>query len=454
MSIEVRTHPGQLPEFWDRSVIFFANLLSLFYGNEGQTQELAEHVGGINSYGGRLLPIINLLFRGAENLLVLERAPNRALCEYFERELGLTLPAQEVLEDSEYITLLRPFRGVPATGKELVGERIREHPAPWVDGFVTDDQLTRVAQSLGKSTLSSEQGSKRGNNKFLLHQHLEERGHRVFDTVLAESPDEVRHGLAKLRKKGYARAVLKSQIGASGFGMLRVPTMEDGSLEIPDHLFFEGACLVQGWLDETVRDVAVIGSPSVQMFVSDKAVSLYDLTEQILSSDSIHEGNLAPSPALAAREQLAREILDLAAETGRWLHAQEYRGTASADFQVIARNGRFEVRVCELNARVTGATYPSILARHFKPDGAWLMRNLRFRSVLDGHELLNRLQHSGGLLGPSSDRGVLPFNFNPDRQGRIAKGQFLCVGDTVSDCAELLARAESVLPVDWEYDRD
>ena len=92
MTIRVDYSPGRLPIFWDRSVVFFANLLALFYGNEGATQELAARVGGIETYGGRLCPLINLLFAGSENLLVLESQPDECLLDYFSQQLGLDLP--------------------------------------------------------------------------------------------------------------------------------------------------------------------------------------------------------------------------------------------------------------------------------------------------------------------------------------------------------------------------
>jgi hypothetical protein len=121
---------------------------------------------------------------------------------------------------------------------------------------------------------------------------------------------------------------------------------------------------------------------------------------------------------------------------------------------VIERGGQVEVRVCEINARVTGATYPSVLARHFRPHGAWLMRNLRFRSVLDAGQLLGAMRTADCLFTPDRRWGVLPINFNPDEQGRIHKGQFLCLGDNVDQCKEALELAASVLPVSWSYDRD
>ena len=87
----VRARPAHLPRFWDRSAVFVANVLSLFYGNRRQTEILTEQIKGIESYGGRLLPLIDLLFTGGGNLLVLESEPAGELRGYHEG-LGLSLP--------------------------------------------------------------------------------------------------------------------------------------------------------------------------------------------------------------------------------------------------------------------------------------------------------------------------------------------------------------------------
>ena len=54
-----------LPPAWDRSGIFVANLFSLFFGNENQTRDLCAEVGRLETYGGRLIPILGLMFKGA-----------------------------------------------------------------------------------------------------------------------------------------------------------------------------------------------------------------------------------------------------------------------------------------------------------------------------------------------------------------------------------------------------
>ena len=49
---------------------------------------------------------------------------------------------------------------------------------------------------------------------------------------------------------------------------------------------------------------------------------------------------------------------------------------------------------------------------------------------------------------------MIPFNFNTDVDGRVLKGQFVCIAENLEICNALLARAWARLPVEWNYDRD
>ncbi len=454
MDVQIKSMPGQLPKFWNRSVIFFANMLSIFYENYGELERLKKQIRGVETYGGRFIPIINLIFRGDDNLLVLERPPDQTLIRYFQEDLGLSLPNIVILSHSVYDSLITHVDELSHDKINPTLTFIHQHNAKWIDGFVSDNVLINIAKALNKPTINSLEGSKRGNNKFLLHNSLSESGFPVFDTIPASSPDEVPACVAILRKKGYKKAVVKAQIGASGIGMTNLSTTSCNTNSIPEHFFFEGPCMVQGWLDETVRNIRHLGSPSIQMFLDDKTVSLYDITEQILNAESVHEGNLSPPPYFSRGDLIYEELFRQAAAAGAWLHDQGYRGTASVDFLVIDRKGTAEVRVCEINARVTGATYPSVIARHFLPHDAWLMRNVRFANPLRDTSLLKMLDKAGYLYHPDMQEGVLPVNFNLDKEGSVQKGQFLCLGGNLDDCLNMLQQIESILPLSWHYDRD
>jgi hypothetical protein len=450
MPVEIVSTPGHLPPFWEqRNVLFFSNIHSIFYDNVRETEHLLRAIAGATSYGGRLLGIIDLLYRGANNTVFLESRPDAGLVSYLENDLGLSIPDFTIINARTY-DMFREHH----SRTEVLVRAYQEHPAEWVDGYVTDTGLSRIAALLDKRTVSSVRGSKRGNNKYLLHQHLAHQGLPTFDTFMASGRHELTPCLEKLEHLGYPKAVIKSQIGASGFGMEMVRTRNPDLAPVGDYLFFEGPCMVQGWLNEEVPGVRHLGSPSVQFFVADEQVFLFDITEQVLSDGSVHQGNVAPPLYLEHQPDLQLELLRQASVAAAWIHDQGYRGTASADFLLVEQDACIRAIVCEVNARVTGATYPSLLARHFNPGHSWIMRNIRFRRPVASQLLLSLMKRTGLLYRSGTASGILPFNFNTDRDHRVIKGQFLFLGETHDDCQEALTRAESALHVGWEYDRD
>ena len=448
--MEIRSTIGEVPTFWDRNVIFIANLLGLFFGNEEETRMLADEVGEVDSYGGRLLSMLDLVYRGnGENHLALERSPDEALVEYF-RSCGLSLPGFSVLTHGEYVRL-----GPGGDAEHPFLDLIRELDAEALDGYVTDHILAAVAERTGKRTISTPEGSREGNNKTLLHQFLESRELPLPPTELAEKPGEIEPALARLKAAGYSAAVIRAALGASGIGMVKVTDLSSrGEVAMPGHFFREGPCLVQAWLKPGEFGVTSVRSPSVQLFLAEDEVRLFDTTEQILSEDSVHEGNESPPFYVREHRGLQDELLRQAGMAGEWLHGRGYRGTASVDFLVTFREGiDYTVHVCEINARVTGATYPSVLARHFLPEGAWLLRNLRFLRPLPGKDLLDLLRDSGDLFVPGeSEFGVFPVNFNHGKDDLVHKGQFLCLSKSRLGNRQLLHLAELDLPCRAERD--
>lgn len=449
----LKIRPAQPPPAWNRRVLFFSNIHSIFYGNTKATRQLVNEITGAHSYGGRVIAILDLLFSRQPNVMVLETAPEPSLIRYLQG-IGLSMPQQEILDRRAYDRLAAARNPEHANKESRRFRRLREHPAEWVDGFVTDANLVRIAELLGKETISTLPGSKKGNNKYLLYCHQVEVGLPVFETLTAADQSGVAAALGQLRDAGYRKAVIKAQIGASGFGMSIVSLSDSPTAAAPEFLFFEGSCMVQGWIEDGVLGMRKLASPSVQMFLDDNNLVLFDMTEQILSEQSVHQGNLSPPPVAGRFPDVESELWRQAAIAGTWLHRQGYRGTGSVDFLIIERDGRRQTIICEINARVTGATYPAFLARHFKPNGDWLMRNISFRKALNGADLIALMERGRVLFDPKDNAGILPFNFNTDAEGKVLKGQFVCIGDRIDDCKELLDRAWTQLPVEWGYDRD
>jgi len=450
LSFNCKVSIDKLPPFWDRSAVFVANIQSLFFGNQDETERLRSEVGSLESYGGRLIPILDLLFTRKNNLLVLEKEPDHILTGYF-RGLGLTIPKTRVLPDHFYTDF--PNHPDPEITSFL--EDTRNSGAEWLSGYVIDNGLNQLAKLTEKKLIGSMTGCQRGNNKFLLHQFLVSSNLPTFDCFEARGFKQVSEALGSLLKKGYRYAVVKAQIGASGIGMHKIDLTAPFSPEfIPEYLFYEGPALVQGWLDESVPSVKVIASPSIQLFVDTEVCWLYDLTEQILSKESIHEGNIAPPPCFEKFPKIKDLMIHQAYQVGIWLGKQGYAGTASIDFHAITRKDQIEVRVCEINARVTGATYPAVLAKRLAPQHRWLMRNVRFSSPLEGAKIVEMLKKEGILFLKDHAEGVLPFNFNMRENGRTVKGQFLFLGEENSQINGLIKKLEGIFASHGAYDRD
>ena len=454
MSVKINIQPGKLPSFWDQSVIFFANLESLFFGNSSKLEQLKSEVSGVNTYGGRLLPIINILYKNKNNLLILEKEPCQSIQHYLREDLGLELPKTELFSSEIFNSVNTDIKSNDLDCDiKLFTERVSRHNAELIDGFVTDETLLKWAGKIGKPSLNTAACCCMCNNKLELYYYLINKGLPVYDTEIAESGGEIESCLKALQRKGYKNAVVKSQIGASGIGMLKLGA-SDYKTKVPDYMFFEGPCLIQGWLEPGVNGIAEVYSPSVQLFVDRESVSIYDITEQILTSESIHEGNISPPPYFDYYSSIRDDMFYQASVVGKWLFSLGYKGTASVDFLVITKNNSTEVYISEINARVTGATYPSILARYFMPEGSWVMRNLKTQNPMAGSDLLGIMRKAGALYQPGKNEGYLPINFNLDENGNVIKGQFLFLGRNLTSCLKTLDSLHEILPIEWRYDRD
>jgi len=441
---------GELPALWPDSALFFADLYAIFYGDPEKTRQLEENVSGFFGYGGRLIPMLGLLFKGPDNLLILQEPVEPDLPSYFADRLGLKVPPVEVLDHRNYATF---YEGLAASSALV--QRLENHPAQVLDGYVTDPPLEEIAARLHKRLVNSYAQSRDANDKILLHRFMDQRHLPSFDGGEAPVGEPLDDCLRELSAMGYRRAVVRSSLGASGFGVQTVDLTPDATgRDLPPFLLADGRLLVQGWIEPGVRGVTRVTSPSLQFFCGDLGHAIFDLTGQLLREASIHEGNVAPPPDLPGSHAAVEEILAQGTEVVRWVAGTGYRGTGSIDFLVYDQDGEAKVVVCEVNARVTGATYPSLLARHFRPGDAWLMRNFAFRPQLTGTGVLERLDEAGMLFLKTREEGVLPINFIRDEEGRVAKAQLLFLAETPERCMDLIVEAMGLLPARRRYERD
>ncbi|MFC1523642.1 hypothetical protein ACFL6N_02505 [Thermodesulfobacteriota bacterium] len=438
---------GKSPRLWDKSVIFFANIDCIFFGDSEKTRAIIDNVAGFHGYGNRLIPVLGLLFRGNDNVLMVQEAPNKALLVFYSQVLGLKLPEIKVVE--------MPPECVPGRIGYHPGlkEYILDHPADTMDGFVTDPDMEVVAANLGKELINSHQACKDANDKLLLNRFLKSAGLPRFDGGEAEFGKELHQRLDQLRAMGYQQAVVRASLGASGFGMHIIRLDETGA-PFPHHLFPEGRVLVQGWIEEGVRGISRVSSPSVQFFCGDNGVQVFDLTDQLLSGRGVHEGNVSPPLSFSPDGMLQEELLRQTRLVTRWVADTGYRGTGSIDFLISTRADQTRIHVCEVNARVTGATYPSLLALHFNPQGAWLMRNILFEPCMSGEEMFSYFERKAILFKPGEEQGIIPLNIITDQNGMIEKSQLLFLSSTSEQAWDLMTDFPSLLPVECVYDRD
>lgn len=439
---------GSLPSFFQENTCFFANILSIFFENVYLRAILSKEIGTLSSYGGRLIPILNLLYQGGANLLFLEEPPVSVLLKYFQDVLHLSLPQIKILPHRKYLSYARNYNRSDNFIKFL-----KNSSPQTINGYVSDRALFMLAKLSGKRLTSSLKGSRRGNNKYFLYKHILAEGFPSFDTYTAKDHTGIIKAFHNLQRQGYSKIVVKSQLGASGIGMMRITSTKE-VLRVPRSFFKEGRVLVQGWLDESVEEVKYIGSPSVQIFVKENSVAIYDITAQLLFDNAVHQGNLTPAPYLEGRGDLVKEIIRQAISASLWLNRQGYRGPASIDFHIIERQGRFEVRISEINARVTGATYPSVLARYFTPQKPWLMKNISFYKKVSPLFVMKVLDRHNLLFFPGRKKGILPFNFNFSSKGILIKGQFLFLAPAVDGLYSLLNKLTSLKELPVKFDRD
>lgn len=447
VKVRIRT----LPDLWDQSAVFFANLECIFFGDPEKTREIVDNVTGFHGYGSRLIPILGLLFRGNENLLLLQELPEKATVEYFSQGLGLQIP------DIHLVDI--PYQCGPGRIRfnEEVKERITASKARFLDGYVTDPYLEEVAQELGKELINTYKACRDANDKVLLNSFLKNAGLPVFDGGETVIGKDYEARLQELKKMGYGRAAVRASLGASGFGMFIADLEELNPAKHPIHLFPEGKVLVQGWIEDGRLGASEIFSPSVQFFCGNNGeVVLFDVTDQLLSKSSIHEGNLSPPINIDPASQVYEEMLQQAGRVATWISSTGYKGTGSVDFLVFKKNGKPMVHVCEVNARVTGATYPSLVALRFNPAGAWLMRNMLFGPCMDGPGFMGYLNKKGILFFPGAKEGIVPLNIIEDKDGMVSKCQLLFLGESQQHCLKMIEEFPSLLPAEckYGYDRD
>ena len=222
----------------------------------------------------------------------------------------------------------------------------------------------------------------------------------------------------RLHSRKTGRAIVRGSRGLSGSSTLVVKGKPEGIQESLRKIASRTGNNI--YLVETMVDITV--SPNVLMYIEPDKIVCVGVTDQLLTADLAHQGNLYPSSAKTVKDMVAS-----ARKISEWLQAKGYCGLAGFDFgeYVNSETGRCEHFLAEINPRMNAAAYPRALMEHLnraqeRKGGpyieAFLSANIttKARSFAELDELCGRL-----FFTPETGEGVVPYNV-----GCFASGKF------------------------------
>lgn len=162
---------------------------------------------------------------------------------------------------------------------------------------------------------------------------------------------------------------------------------------------------------EVMLNVTV--SPNILMHIAPDNISCVAITDQLLSSNLVHQGNSYPSTA-----KTLDDILDSAWILSTWLQKEGYAGLAGFDFGEYfdVQTGKFMHFLADINPRTNAAAYPKSLMEHLNrkqaatggpPIEAFLSTNVKTSA-----RAFEELQKLYGYLFFDSKvgKGLVPYN--------------------------------------------
>ncbi|MEW6442900.1 MAG: hypothetical protein AB1640_18345 [bacterium] len=221
------------------------------------------------------------------------------------------------------------------------------------------------------------------------------------------------------------RAIVRGADGASGSSLFIVKS-HSASIEAALNRIAERTDN-HVYLIETLLELTV--SPNIMMHIApgNGDITCVGITDQILNSRLMHQGNIYPSLAATLGDMMtsARSLC-------RWLQAEGYHGFAGFDFgeYVEQETGSPAHFLAEINPRMNGSVYPKALMEYLNvlqrkadrpPVEAFLSVNMktRARSFASLHESCGRL-----FFDPAKGSGFVPFNTGCLKLGKFAAALF------------------------------
>lgn len=401
----------------------------------GDRAELATYLPGFDKYAERAL----LLARPDDLVCVLEKVDEQYL-QYLS-QLGIGPHAGSVIVASADSQLppelslsaalgsnaaaLFPAQKLAARGKRVVLHPYLVSPGKFTLAEILRALLQREVEVLGGNwPLINYMNAKHHVRTLAL-----ELGVPVpeGELVQLESPDG---NLANLTAFSVAvgrhlpktgKVVVKGARGSSGVAIAVI----DEKAENAQKLLFAMMERMKNttYLVEVMLEI--VTSPNILVYIEPLTgeMSCVSVTDQILSRDLVHEGNIYPS-----QSKTLAAMLDSAWRIARWLRARGYCGFVGFDFgeYVHQETRRLEHFLAEVNPRMNAAAYPKFLMEYLNRGQAqrgdplieaFLSANITTiaKSFAEFVTLYGHL-----LFDAKAGKGLIPYNVGCLEKGRCS----------------------------------
>ena len=195
------------------------------------------------------------------------------------------------------------------------------------------------------------------------------------------------------------------------------------------------------YLVEVLYDVTV--SPNIVFHIgaADDSICCVGITDQRLSRELVHHGNIFPSRAITLPG-----MVEAGYRFSAWLRSEGFKGIVGYDFceYVDRATGRPSFFLTEINPRINGSVYPLFLRENL---GRTVSRAIdAFISVkwfrtwaITFDEFERRFRHL--FFTPEKMYGMVPYNTSTIRRGLV---DLMFIGRTREEAAMLLDQARLV----------
>lgn len=181
------------------------------------------------------------------------------------------------------------------------------------------------------------------------------------------------------------------------------------------------------YLVETMLNAIV--SPNIIMHIEpdNGRILCVSVTDQILSDNLAHEGNICPSSVKTLKDMLLS-----AEKLSRWLQAEGYCGVVGFDFGEYfnPETREFKHFLAEVNPRINSSVYPKFLMEHLNREqeqkGRPCIEVFYSTNIKTKASSFNELSKLYGHLffKPETGKGLVPFNIGCLERGKFTLAVF------------------------------